>query len=193
MPTVSNTGCPFSVRHHRQWDAMVKQLAGGMTLIQLIRGSWVDPVSQEDFAERMIPVRIMCTSEQIVGICKETARFYDEFSVLATLVATEPVLVKPPARQQARFIELTGGKTCPALITTSTGRRPRSAGPTTCARNPCRSPCAPSGFTVSTTRRLSFLKAVLAIRSRAAAGSLPRMCPASTRTCRTSPRICTAP
>ncbi|MFC9755172.1 hypothetical protein [Streptomyces sp. NPDC056921] len=38
----------------------------------------------------------MCTSEQIVGICKETVRFYGEFSVLATLVATEPVLAKPP-------------------------------------------------------------------------------------------------
>ncbi|MFE4332470.1 hypothetical protein ACFRQM_24520 [Streptomyces sp. NPDC056831] len=39
----------------------------------------------------MIPVRIMCTREQIVEICKETARFYDQFAVFATLVATETV------------------------------------------------------------------------------------------------------
>ena len=34
VPTVSNSGRPFTVRHHRQWDAMVKQIAGGMTLVQ---------------------------------------------------------------------------------------------------------------------------------------------------------------
>ncbi|MFD4948885.1 hypothetical protein ACFWNT_41870, partial [Streptomyces sp. NPDC058409] len=30
---VSNVGKPFTVRHHRQWDAHVKQITGGMTLI----------------------------------------------------------------------------------------------------------------------------------------------------------------
>ncbi|MFD4948884.1 hypothetical protein ACFWNT_41865 [Streptomyces sp. NPDC058409] len=44
----------------------------------------------------MIPVRIMYTREQIVEICKETARFYDQFAVFATLVATETVLVSNP-------------------------------------------------------------------------------------------------
>ncbi|MGW6602889.1 hypothetical protein [Streptomyces sp. NPDC055036] len=40
--TVENTktaplrevGKPFTVRHHRQWDAHVKQIAGGMPLVQ---------------------------------------------------------------------------------------------------------------------------------------------------------------
>lgn len=96
VPTVSNTGRPVSVRHHAEWDAYVKRVAGGMTLYQPARGSWVDPASGADFTERMIPVRIMCTREQIVDICKETARFYDQLAVLATLVATETVLVSNP-------------------------------------------------------------------------------------------------
>lgn len=96
VPTASNTGRPFSVRHHRVWDEHVKQLAGGMTLYPPARGSWIDPDSGSDFTERMIPVRIMCTRAQIVEICKETARFYDQLAVLATLVATETVLVSNP-------------------------------------------------------------------------------------------------
>lgn len=96
VPTVSNSGRPFTVRHHRQWDRHVKRISGGMTLVQPVRGSWVEQDTGEEFTERMIPVRIMCTREQIVTICKETARFYDQLAVLATLVATETVLVTNP-------------------------------------------------------------------------------------------------
>ncbi len=96
VPTVSNSGRPFTVRHHRQWDQMVKSTAGGMTLVQPVRGSWIDPETRTEYTERVIPVRIMCTREQITAICKETARFYDQLAVLATLVATETVLVTNP-------------------------------------------------------------------------------------------------
>lgn len=102
VPTISNRGRPFTVRHHRQWDAHVKALAGGMTLVQPVRGSWVEPVTGLAFTERMIPVRIMCTREQIVEICKETARFYDQLAVFATLVATETVLITNPTASKPR-------------------------------------------------------------------------------------------
>lgn len=106
VPTVSNAGKPFSVRHHRQWDQMVKTIAGGMTLVQPVRGSWIEPETGHEFTERVIPVRVMCTREQIVEICKETARFYDQLAVLATLVATETVLVtNPHARPTEELIQ----------------------------------------------------------------------------------------
>lgn len=105
VPTVSNGGKPFSVRHHRQWDQMVKTIAGGMTLVQPVRGSWIEPATGTEFSERVIPVRIMCTREQIVEICKETARFYDQLAVLATLVATETVLVTNPSATAAERTE----------------------------------------------------------------------------------------
>lgn len=96
VPTVSNDGRPFSRRHHRQWDEHVKEIAGGMTLVSPVRGSWVDPESGHDFTERMIPVRIMCSREQIIEICKETARFYDQLAVMAYLVSEKTVLVTNP-------------------------------------------------------------------------------------------------
>lgn len=104
VPTVSNGGRPFSVRHHRQWDQMVKTIAGGMTLVQPVRGSWIEPTTGLEFTERVIPVRIMCTRKQIVDICKETARFYDQLAVLATLVATETILVTNPHARAAEEV-----------------------------------------------------------------------------------------
>ncbi|MFI9629254.1 hypothetical protein [Streptomyces sp. NPDC052042] len=94
VPTVSNSGRPFTVRHHRQWDALVTRIAGGLTLVQPVRGTWENPATGETYTERNIPVRITCTREQIVEICKETARFYDQIAVLAVFVAT--VLVTNP-------------------------------------------------------------------------------------------------
>lgn len=96
VPTVGNDGRPFSVRHHRQWDAHVKDIAGGMTLVSPVRGSWVDPDSGHDFTERMIPVQISCTREQIIEICKETARFYDQLAVMAYLISDQTVLITNP-------------------------------------------------------------------------------------------------
>lgn len=94
VPTEGNDGTPFSVRHHREWDAHVKKIAGGMTLFLPARGSWED--DGVDYTERMIPVRIMCTREQIVAICKETARHYDQLAILAALIGTQTVMVTNP-------------------------------------------------------------------------------------------------
>lgn len=94
VPTQGNDGTPFSTKHHEQWDAYVKALAGGMTLVKPVRGSWVE--GGVDYTERMIPVRIMCTEAQIVEICKETARHYDQLAVLAALVSERTVMVTNP-------------------------------------------------------------------------------------------------
>lgn len=94
VPTADNEGKPFTVRRHREWDAYVKSLAGGMTLLGPVRGSWV--YEGTDYTERMIPVRIMCTREQIEQICKETARFYRQIEVLAYEVAARTVMIHNP-------------------------------------------------------------------------------------------------
>lgn len=94
VPTQGNDGTPFTRRHHQKWDTYVKDLAGGMTLVQPVRGSWVD--RDTEYTERVIPVRIMCTEEQITQICKETARHYDQLAVLASLVSERNVLVTNP-------------------------------------------------------------------------------------------------
>jgi hypothetical protein len=81
VPTVRNDGRPIRTRQHRVWDARVRGIAGGLTILTPARGQWVSP-GGELFAERMIPVRIMATAEQIEVIADETARFYSQMAVM---------------------------------------------------------------------------------------------------------------
>lgn len=42
VPTVNNDGKPFKTRFHRVWDSKVRELVGGLTIMQPnIKGEWV--------------------------------------------------------------------------------------------------------------------------------------------------------
>ena len=91
VPTVSNEGKPYRTRYHRVWDAKVREIAGGLTILRPAIGQWVSP-DGDLFKERMIPVRVMCTEEEINKIIKITIDYYDQIAVLATLVSTKCIL-----------------------------------------------------------------------------------------------------
>lgn len=74
-------GKPIRTRFHRVWDQKVRELAGGLTVLQPARGQWVSG-SGELYRERMIPVRIMCTEEQIEEVADMTASYYDQLAVM---------------------------------------------------------------------------------------------------------------
>lgn len=81
VPTVRNDGRPIRTRCHREWDHRVRRISGGLTVLTPTRGQWVSPMG-ELFAERMIPVRVMCTAEQIEDIAELTAKFYEQLAVM---------------------------------------------------------------------------------------------------------------
>lgn len=81
VPTVRNDGRPIRTRFHRVWDARVRDIAGGLTVVPPVRGQWVSP-DGELFAERMIPVRIACTEAQAHRIAEMTLEYYDQLAVL---------------------------------------------------------------------------------------------------------------
>jgi hypothetical protein len=56
-------------------------VAGGLTVLQPVRGQWLAAHDLLD-AERMIPVRIACTEEEINQIADMTAAFYDQDAVM---------------------------------------------------------------------------------------------------------------
>jgi len=59
------------------------------------RGQWVAPWG-ELFHERMIPVRIMCTAEQIEQIADITAHFYEQHAVMYYRVSETVQIKKYP-------------------------------------------------------------------------------------------------
>jgi hypothetical protein len=88
VPTIFNNGNPIKTRFHRVWDEKVRAITGGLTITPPVRGQWVAP-DGELFLERMIPVRIACSAEQIEQIADMTAGYYQQKAVMFYLISNQ--------------------------------------------------------------------------------------------------------
>lgn len=91
VPTQSNDLKPFRTRYHKVWDKKVYEITGGLTIHMPTKGKWVSP-SGTLFSERMIPVRIACTREQIEKIIQLTLKYYDQEAVMAYRISDEVII-----------------------------------------------------------------------------------------------------
>jgi hypothetical protein len=91
VPTVRPDGRYIRTRFHRVWDAKVRAITNGLTILPVNKGQWVSPSGQL-FIERMIPVRIACTRIQIEDIIDMTLVYYDQEAVLAYVVSEEVII-----------------------------------------------------------------------------------------------------
>jgi hypothetical protein len=80
IPTARRDGEYFRTRQHREWDTRVRRVSGGLTVLPPAKGQWIGPDGV--YVERMIPVRISCTEEEINQIADMTAAFYDQDAVM---------------------------------------------------------------------------------------------------------------
>lgn len=87
VPTVRNDGRPIHTRFHRIWDTKVKEISGGLTILHPTIGYWVDEGKTQK--ERMIPVRIICTKEQIKKILVITLKYYEQKAITWYKLSTE--------------------------------------------------------------------------------------------------------
>lgn len=91
VPTIMNDK-PVRTAHHQQWDKYVRKFSGGLTVLHPAKGQWVEPVSGELFKERMIPVRIACSREQVDNIIDFTLSHYNQLAVMAYKLSTEVII-----------------------------------------------------------------------------------------------------
>jgi hypothetical protein len=91
VPTSRNDGRPFRTRYHRVWDAKVRAITGGLTIMPVAKGQWTS-LDGALFRERMIPVRIAATRGQIEAIVDLTLGYYDQLAVMAYRVADEVII-----------------------------------------------------------------------------------------------------
>lgn len=89
----SEPGKHYRTRYHRVWDAKVRAITGGLTIMAPTRGQWVNPSTGELSNERMIPVRIVATREEIEIVAELTLVYYDQLAVLCYKISDE-VIVK---------------------------------------------------------------------------------------------------
>lgn len=92
VPTVRNDGRPFRLRYHRVWDDRIKEVSGGLTVVSPVKGTWVSEDGDE-YKERMIPVRILATREEMVKIAEMTKEYYEQEAVLAYKIADDVIMV----------------------------------------------------------------------------------------------------
>jgi hypothetical protein len=97
VPTMSRDGKPFRTRFHRVWDKKVEAISGGLTILTPGKGTWVH--EEQTVRERMIPVRVMCTREQIDQIVDLTLEYYDQLAVMAYRVSDEIILKHRTAKK----------------------------------------------------------------------------------------------
>jgi hypothetical protein len=82
---------PVRTRYHRVWDGKVREIAHGLTILRPAKGHWISP-GGELFVERMIPVRIMCTEEEIDKIADITAKYYAQEAVMYYEVSDKVII-----------------------------------------------------------------------------------------------------
>ena len=88
MPTHSNEKIEFPIEYNHQWDEQVRNITGGLTILGLAKGSWIDP-SGKICTENIIPVRISCTKNNIEKIIDLTIKHYDQQAVLAYQISSD--------------------------------------------------------------------------------------------------------
>lgn len=88
----AHAGHPFfRTRYHRVWDEAVRAITSGLTIMPPARGQWVSP-SGDLFAERMIPVMIVATREEIDRVIDMTLEHYDQEAVLCYKASDEVII-----------------------------------------------------------------------------------------------------
>jgi hypothetical protein len=81
VPTKHFDGRPIKTRFHRVWDKNVRNISSGLTILNPVKGQWVKN-DNDVMAERMIPVRISCTKEQLDQILELTKKYYSQQVVM---------------------------------------------------------------------------------------------------------------
>lgn len=69
----------------------MRKISGGLTLMGVARGQWINNETKELVAERMIPVRIACTEAQINRIVDFTITHYNQDMVFAYEIAQKVI------------------------------------------------------------------------------------------------------
>ena len=65
---------PIRTKHHKNWDAFVQSVTGGLTILSPASGRWLN--KGIEYPEKVIPVRIMC-EETIFDDAEERATIRD--------------------------------------------------------------------------------------------------------------------
>lgn len=91
VPKADNDGKEYSLEYHKKWDATVRGLSGGLTIMRSAKGIWEN--EGKVYEERMIPVRVACTEAQIKDVMKLTKTYYNQIAVMAYRISEKVFII----------------------------------------------------------------------------------------------------
>ncbi len=94
VPTISNSGVPYTKQYHQQWDKKVIDIAGGLSIMTPLKGKWISDDPFKVYDDKNIPVRIACTVEQLQQIIKVTIDHYTQLAVMAYKISDEVYIIE---------------------------------------------------------------------------------------------------
>jgi len=93
VPTLMGTRF-VRTKHHKRWDTYVRKITGGLTILAPSKGQWVND-DDEVIEERILPVNIACTDEQLKLIVEFSLKHYKQDALMYYKVSDEVYIVKP--------------------------------------------------------------------------------------------------
>jgi hypothetical protein len=88
-------------RHHKEWDRRVRKISGGLTILRPVKGQWIN--DGELYEDRVIPVRILCTDEQIALIANITIEHYEQEAVMYYQISEWCLVYHASSDQREKF------------------------------------------------------------------------------------------
>jgi hypothetical protein len=92
VPTMRKSGKHVRLRHHKVWDNKVRAITNGLTIFKPVIGYWDSP-SGINYRERMIPVRIIATEEEINRIVDFTFKHYPDEEAILFIELSDKVFI----------------------------------------------------------------------------------------------------
>ena len=83
---------------HNEWDEKVSRLIGGLTILDRVKGAWLDPSDNSIVKEYVIQVKIACEPQYVEKIMDLTAKHYNQRSIMCRHIPGE-VYIKDYALQ----------------------------------------------------------------------------------------------
>lgn len=92
VPVKDRKGYDIPVDYHRLWDTKIRGISGGLTIFPPAKGEWIVPEAEVVVREPMIPVRVLCTADEIDEIVDITIAHYRQEAVLAYRLSSYTIL-----------------------------------------------------------------------------------------------------
>lgn len=102
VPCQFNNGKPVRTRHHKNWDAKVRSISGGLTILSPAKGQWI--YKSKLFEERVIPVRIYYTEKQIKKIISFTLSHYKQIAVMCYVISDKVFLIEAKDEENPNIV-----------------------------------------------------------------------------------------